>query len=56
MDLVGAIKEIKPDKKMSYILTLEECTQYLKKEIGSGDIVVLMGAGDVFRTGEELIE
>ncbi len=55
-DLVGAIKKINKDKKVSHIATLEECSKYLKKEIGNGDIVLLMGAGDVFRIGEELIE
>ena len=55
-DLLKAIKGLDADKKISHIPTLEACTDYLKKEIGAGDIVILMGAGDVFRIGERLIE
>jgi len=55
-DLVGAIEKLDENKKIKYISSLEECTDYLKKEIGAGDIVLLMGAGDVFRIGEELIK
>ncbi|MDA3839576.1 MAG: UDP-N-acetylmuramate--L-alanine ligase [Patescibacteria group bacterium] len=54
-DLVKAILKESPDKKVIHISTLEKCTEYLKKEIGNGDVVILMGAGDVFRIGEELI-
>jgi len=56
MDLVQAIQKENIDKKIKYIPGLEECLDYLKKEIGSGDVVVLMGAGDVFRIGEELLK
>lgn len=53
-DLVAKIEENNPDFKVSYIPTLKECEQYLRKELNSDDLVVLMGAGDVFRIGENL--
>ena len=55
-DLLKAMKGLDGDKKISHIPTLEACTDYLRKEIGAGDVVVLMGAGDVFRIGEKLLE
>src|SRR6056297_1568435 len=55
-DLVEKIKERTPDLRVSYISTLKECEEYLRKNISSGDLVVLMGAGDVFRIGENLIK
>lgn len=57
-DLVKKIKETRdsaPDF-VKYIPTLKEAEEYLRENAGNGDVVVLMGAGDVFRIGEELIK
>jgi UDP-N-acetylmuramate--alanine ligase len=68
-DLVEAIKKqespsrsrrAEADKKttkqeIKYISTLKECEEYLRKNIERGDVVILMGAGDVFRIGENLV-
>ncbi|MFH1428081.1 MAG: UDP-N-acetylmuramate--L-alanine ligase [Patescibacteria group bacterium] len=45
---------IKQDVK--YISTLEECEKYLRENIERGDVVILMGAGDVFRIGKNLVK
>jgi UDP-N-acetylmuramate--alanine ligase len=42
--------------KVSYIPTLKECEEYLRENVERGDVVILMGAGDVFRIGENLIK
>jgi UDP-N-acetylmuramate--alanine ligase len=42
-------------QEVIYIPTLEECENYLRENVESGEIVILMGAGDVFRIGERLI-
>lgn len=42
--------------KTQYIPTLKECEEYLRANIGSRDVVLLMGAGDVFRIGENLVK
>jgi UDP-N-acetylmuramate-alanine ligase len=39
-----------------HIATLAECEAYLQENIERDEIVVLMGAGDVFRVGENLVE
>ena len=55
-DLVNKIKEANQRTKASYISTLNEVEKYLRKKIGSQDVVILMGAGDIFRVGERLIK
>ncbi len=58
-DLVAEIKKKSnhTNKKQTvrYIPTLDECTYYLKENVGRGEVVLLMGAGDVFRIGEKLV-
>ena len=54
-DLVAEIKK-NTDKEIVYIPTLEEVEQYLRQNIGRDDIIILMGAGDVFRVGESLLK
>lgn len=54
-DLVEKIKINEKEKEVLYIPTLKEAEEYLKKNIERDDIIVLMGAGDVFRIGEALL-
>lgn len=55
-DLVEKIKVNSKELKVGYIPTLKECEEYLRKNIERDDVVILMGAGDVFRIGENLIK
>lgn len=54
-DLVKLIKKESEKKEVLYIPTLDECEKYLRDNIGNDEIIVLMGAGDVFRIGENLV-
>jgi UDP-N-acetylmuramate--alanine ligase len=56
LDLVRKIRECNENKKVENISTLKEVEEYLRENIERGDVVVLMGAGDVFRVGENLIK
>ena len=38
-----------------YCQTLPEITEYLRNTIGEGDVVLTVGAGDIFRVGDALI-
>lgn len=38
-----------------YCETLPEVTEYLRQNVQEGDIVITMGAGDIFRAGEALL-
>ena len=39
-----------------YCETLPEVTEYLRKHVQPGDVVITMGAGDIFRAGEALLK
>ena len=39
-----------------YCQTLPEITEYLRNTIGAGDVVLTVGAGDIFRVGDALIK
>ena len=41
---------------VKYIPTLKECETYLREYVERSDLVVLMGAGDIFRVGENLVK
>ena len=36
--------------------TLPEVTEYLRENVREGDVVLTMGAGDIFRAGEALLK
>ncbi len=59
-DLVEAInKENKLEKRrqtVKYFKNLEEAESYLRKNLKTGEVLLLMGAGDIFRVGEGLLE
>ena len=42
-------------QKVKYIPTLAECEKYLRDYLERNDIVVLMGAGDIFKVGDNLV-
>lgn len=55
-ELVNSINKNNPQINAQYIPTLEKTEQYLRENIGPGEVVILMGAGDIFRVGENLIK
>ncbi len=55
-ELVRKIKEVNNKIKVQYIPTQKEAENYLRKQASIGDVIILMGAGDVFRIGEKLIK
>lgn len=54
--LVEKIKENHPDLKVNYITNFDEIRDYVLKIAKRDDIVITMGAGDVYKIGEMLIE
>ena len=57
-DLVKAIQgsdDKQKPKIIKYIPSLKECESYLRENINRDDLVLLIGAGDVFRIGENLV-
>ncbi|MBD3247764.1 UDP-N-acetylmuramate--L-alanine ligase [Candidatus Falkowbacteria bacterium] len=55
-ELVDKVKQLENNKEILYIPTLKEAEEHLRQTIDREEIVVLMGAGDVFRIGKNLVE
>ncbi|MFH1522259.1 MAG: UDP-N-acetylmuramate--L-alanine ligase [Patescibacteria group bacterium] len=58
-DLVSLIKhentKTRKQQRVKYIPNLDKCEKYLREKVERGDVILLMGAGDVFRIGEKLV-
>jgi len=59
-DLINLIKQknysTKKLQEVLYISTLKELEEYLRKNTEHDEVIVLMGAGDIFRVGENLVK
>jgi len=55
-DLVKLIKKQNINKKILYIPTLKKCEKYLHDNTKKNDIIVLMGAGNIFSIGKNLCQ
>jgi UDP-N-acetylmuramate--alanine ligase len=56
LDLIEKMKINYPDKEIVRVTDLKNCEEYLRANIARNEIVILIGAGDIFRVGEALIE
>ena len=57
IDGESILKEIvATNQEISYIPEREKIAEYLMDNVITGDLVITMGAGDIYKTGEELIE
>ncbi len=59
-DLVNAINRHNQQKHIKqeviYLPTLKDCEKYLRSNLRRGEVAVLMGAGDVFKVGKNLLK
>ncbi len=55
-ELVEEIKKKHPDKRVYYMSSFEEIANYVKKNAESGDLVITMGAGDIYKVGDLIME
>ena len=53
--LVTAMKLKHPDKAVYYVKDFEDIVKYIEKFAGKDDIVMTMGAGDVYKVGDMLL-
>lgn len=53
--LIQSIKERHPELKANYVSDFEDIARYLKRNAVKDDIVITMGAGDVYKVGEMLL-
>jgi len=55
-DLISGLKAGGRKKTARYLANFDDALVWLKKTLRPGDVLVLMGAGDIFRVGERLIK
>lgn len=55
-ELADEIKRAHPEKKVYYMSTFEEISNYVKKNAEAGDLVITMGAGDIYKVGTMIME
>jgi len=53
--LMTAMKAKHPDKAIYYVKDFEDIVKYIEKFAGKDDIVMTMGAGDVYKVGDMLL-
>lgn len=53
--LVDLIKEKHPTKTITYIKNMEDLPEAIKNEMQKDDMIITMGAGNIYRVGEDLI-
>ncbi len=54
--LAKAIIEEKPEKKVLYMPDFQEIADYVRKNAQKGDMVITMGAGDIYKVGDLILE
>jgi UDP-N-acetylmuramate--alanine ligase len=54
-DLIREIKIRNKNKVVKNLHTIEEAVEYFKTNLTDGDILITMGAGDVYRVGGKLL-
>ena len=54
--LMNAMKMKYPEKPVYYVKDFEDIVKYISKFAGKDDIVMTMGAGDVYKVGDMLLE
>lgn len=53
--LMNAIKAKYPDREVYYVKDFEDIVKYIEKFAAEGDIVMTMGAGDIYKVGDMLL-
>ena len=53
--LMDAIREKHPDKEVLFFETFDEIGKYIEENTEKGDMVITMGAGDIYKVGELLL-
>lgn len=54
--LAERIKEVHPEKHVTFIEDFSEIADYVESRAEKGDLVLTMGAGDIYKVGELILE
>ncbi|QOX65584.1 UDP-N-acetylmuramate--L-alanine ligase [Anoxybacterium hadale] len=55
-ELVNEIKRVQPEKDVYYFANFEEIASFVINNAQSGDLVITMGAGDIYKVAEIILE
>jgi UDP-N-acetylmuramate--alanine ligase len=55
-DLVAKTKEYDAEKEVYYFASLEEIASFVYNNASPGDLIITMGAGDIYKAGEMILE
>lgn len=55
-DLVARMKERDAEKEVYYFASLEEIASFVYNNASPGDLIITMGAGDIYKAGEMILE
>ncbi len=55
-ELADEIKRVHPEKKVYYMESFEDIANYVRRNASDGDLVITMGAGDIYKVGEMIME
>lgn len=55
-ELVGEIKRVHPEKDVYYFGNFEEIASFVINNAQSGDLIITMGAGDIYKVAEIILE
>ena len=53
--LAEKIKENHPNREVMYIKNLEDVAAYVKENAGPNDLIITMGAGDIYKVGQMIL-
>jgi len=54
--LCERIRNRHPDRQVVYLPSLDDVVEFLKQQATSGDLVITIGAGDIHRAAEQLVD
>jgi UDP-N-acetylmuramate--alanine ligase len=54
--IADEIRALDPDKDVWYFETFEEIAEFVRGKAAAGDLVITMGAGDIYKVGELILE
>ena len=54
--LMNKIKEAEPSKEVYFFEDFEEIANFVYNNAEEGDLVITMGAGDIYKVGEMILE
>jgi UDP-N-acetylmuramate--alanine ligase len=55
LDVATATADAAPGKRVDWLVDVDRAAEVLSRRLGEGDLLVTIGAGDVFRLGDRLV-